>query len=66
MNTKLISETEACRYLGCSRSFLARGRMEGRREGRTPGPPYVKIGRAVRYDLADLDTWVAEHKRQIR
>ncbi|MEE9473839.1 MAG: DNA-binding protein, partial [Acidimicrobiia bacterium] len=29
--------------------FLRQSRMEGNRENRTPGPPFIKVGRAVRY-----------------
>jgi hypothetical protein len=27
------------------------------------GPPFIKVGKAVRYKLADLDTWLEEQKR---
>ena len=26
------------------------------------GPPYVKLGRRVRYDVQDVLTWVREHR----
>jgi hypothetical protein len=32
--------------------------MEGNRENRTPPPPVIKIGRAVRYLRDDLDNWL--------
>ena len=53
-----LSEKEAAQYLSMSRSFLRQGRMNGDREGRTPTPPYLKIGRSVRYRIADLDRWL--------
>lgn len=61
-----MSEEDAARYVGFSREFLRQSRMDGRRAGRTPGPPFVKIGRAVRYVRADLDMWLTEHRRVVR
>lgn len=60
---KLITEMEACRYLGVSRSFLAQGRMDGDFPNRTPTPPYYKIGRLVRYSLDDLDAWLEKYRK---
>ncbi|WP_028886763.1 helix-turn-helix transcriptional regulator [Teredinibacter turnerae] len=55
---KALTEIEAARYIGMSRSFLAQARMEGKRENRTPAPPFIKIGRSVRYLRSDLDQWL--------
>ena len=60
-----LTETESAVYVGMSRSFLAISRMEGNRDGRTPGPPYVKVGRRVLYLKADLDAWLAEHRVEV-
>lgn len=59
---RLLTETETAVYLGVSRSFLAKGRMNGRRENHMPTPPYVKVGGGIRYDIGDLDAWISEHK----
>jgi hypothetical protein len=40
-----------------STSYLEKLRVVG------GGPPFIKVGKAVRYKLADLDTWLAEQKR---
>ena len=53
-----LTEVEAASYIGMSRSFLAQARMEGQRDNRTPAPPFIKIGRAVRYLRHDLDQWL--------
>jgi hypothetical protein len=45
-----------------SRSFLRQSRMNGRRQNRTAGPPFLKIGRKVLYLVEDLDTWLLEHR----
>jgi predicted DNA-binding transcriptional regulator AlpA len=61
MNTqskKVLSEIETAEYIGMSRSFLRQSRMEGNRTNRTPAPPFVKIGRSVRYIKDDLDNWL--------
>lgn len=60
---RVLSEREACRYIGMSRSFLAQSRMEGKRDNRTPAPPFIKIGRAVRYLRDDLDRWLEQFHR---
>jgi hypothetical protein len=28
------------------------------------GPPFIKVGKAVRYKLSDLDAWLAEQKQR--
>lgn len=57
MSKLVLTEKEAAEYIGMSRSFLRQDRMNGFRVGRTKGPEYIKIGRAVRYHKNDLDTW---------
>ncbi|NVJ45537.1 MAG: helix-turn-helix domain-containing protein [Cytophagia bacterium] len=59
MNTKrALSEQEASQYIGMSRSYLRQSRMHGNRERRTPAPPFIKVGRSVRYLREDLDSWL--------
>lgn len=69
-NKRALSEIETAEYIGMSRSFLRQSRMEGNRTNRTPAPPFIKIGRAVRYLKDDLDNWLdsfyrLEHLGQI-
>jgi hypothetical protein len=59
---RAYTTAEAARYIAMSESFLRQARMDGDRENRTPGPPFLKIGRAVRYLKHDLDTWLECHK----
>jgi predicted DNA-binding transcriptional regulator AlpA len=56
------TEKEAAEHIGMSRSYLRQDRMYGPRINRTPGPPYIKIGRAVRYLTEDLDAWLQENR----
>lgn len=53
---QLISAEEAADRLGMTRNALDVLRSRG------GGPTYVKIGKAVRYDLADLARWVEAQK----
>ena len=62
---RLLTTQQTSDYLQVSESFLRQSRMEGKREGRTPGPPFVRIGRAVRYQLSDLDAWLSEHRVEV-
>ncbi|PKF78223.1 DNA-binding protein [Vibrio sp. vnigr-6D03] len=63
-NTKrAFTEQETAEYIGMSRSFLRQARMEGQRKNRTIAPPFIKIGRAVRYLKEDLDLWLESHTK---
>ena len=52
MITDIMNTIQAAEYLGLSKPTLERYRTFG------GGPRYAKIGAAVRYRKADLDTWV--------
>ena len=59
----LMTEQEVAKLIGMSRSFLRQSRMEGQRQNRTDAPPFIRIGRAIRYRSRDVKQWVDEHKR---
>jgi predicted DNA-binding transcriptional regulator AlpA len=61
---RVLSEIETSQYIGMSRSFLRQARMEGHRDSRTPAPPFIKIGRSVRYLKEDLDNWLDSFFKQ--
>ena len=63
IQSRVFSEIETAEYIGMSRSFLRQSRMDGNRENRTPAPPFIKIGRAVRYLREDLDNWLDSFMR---
>lgn len=63
---KAFTERAAAEYISMSSSFLRQSRMDGIRENRTPGPPFVKIGRAVRYLREDLDQWLQAHRQELQ
>ena len=60
---RALTEIETAVYIGMSRSFLRRARMEGNSDSRTPSPPFIKIGRSVRYIKDDLDNWLDEFSK---
>ncbi len=61
-NRVVLRSPEAALYVGMSESFMRQARIYGDLPGRTPGPPYIKVGRSVRYLVTDLETWLAEHR----
>lgn len=61
---RAVKEPEAAQYISMSPSFLRQSRMDGIREHRTPGPPFVKVGRAIRYLVEDLDAWLERYRQE--
>jgi len=53
----LLSQEEAARRLKISQRTLERQRVSG------DGPPFVKLGRCVRYRLSDLAGYVESRVR---
>jgi predicted DNA-binding transcriptional regulator AlpA len=51
----LLTEDQAARLLSVSPRTLPAWRSEDR------GPPYVRVGRSVRYVYAVLLQWIADH-----
>ena len=62
MEKKVFKEVEAADYICMSRSFLSQDRSYGTLANRTPGPKYIRIGRAIRYLKDDLDFWLDQHR----
>ena len=54
VNSPTLTSPEAANYVGMSDSWLRQSRMRGNPDA----PPYIKIGKAVRYLRADLDAWL--------
>jgi predicted DNA-binding transcriptional regulator AlpA len=53
----LLTPKEAGARFKVSLSWLAKARMEG------DGPPYIKIGRSIRYSEAALLLWMKSRQR---
>jgi predicted DNA-binding transcriptional regulator AlpA len=58
MDRNSLKDNEAAEYIGMSVSFLRQSRVNGDRRNYTSGPNYIRIGRAIRYLVADLDDWL--------
>jgi excisionase family DNA binding protein len=56
---ELLDERQAANYLTVSPGTLSVWRSTGRYN-----LPFVKVGRRVRYRLADLDAWLAARLRE--
>jgi predicted DNA-binding transcriptional regulator AlpA len=52
---RLLTPREAADFLRVSESWLAKARMAG------DGPPYIKVGRSVRYPEGALLQWMKSH-----
>jgi len=52
-----LNTIDAAKHIGKSSSWLNKTRMTGN------GPVYLKIGGGVRYEVADLDAWLAGKRR---
>ena len=55
-SSELVSDLKACEVLGLKAQTLRNWRHQRK------GPPYIKLGRAIRYDLRDLRKF-AEKRR---
>ena len=62
MTKQLLNEKEAAEYIGMSVSYLRVARVTAL-EKRSPAPKFIKIGRAVRYPVDELISFVANSHR---
>ncbi|KUO56897.1 MAG: hypothetical protein APF80_11205 [Alphaproteobacteria bacterium BRH_c36] len=58
LQRKMLRTSEAADYCGSSVSTFEKLRVFG------GGPQYVKLGRRVVYDPADLNKWLEENRRR--
>jgi predicted DNA-binding transcriptional regulator AlpA len=57
-NSPTLPSPEAAQYIGMSDAWLRKSRMN-----RDPlAPPFLQIGKSVRYLRADLDNWLASRR----
>jgi predicted DNA-binding transcriptional regulator AlpA len=55
-STSILDASGAAAFLGLSQSTLAKLRLSG------SGPVFLKLGRRVFYQLADLERWIASRR----
>ena len=62
MRKKRVLRTKrAAKYVGLSKSFLDKKRQTG------GGPPFIRLGgRAIGYDVKDLDEWLDQRRSTAR
>lgn len=53
----LVTQEQLAERWNISPSTLAKSRVSG------DGPPFLKIGRSVRYDVAEADQWLEARRR---
>lgn len=58
MTRRILRPSEAAPYVQLTVNYLAKLRITGN------GPRFIKMGRLVGYDVADLDAWLDSLKRQ--
>lgn len=56
-----LTVDKAAAYLSCSRSFLDQDRLSRLHE-----IPFARLGRHIRYDMADLDAYLERSKMHVR
>ena len=54
---KLVNEQQAAKRYGLSVFWFQKKRSTG------DGPPFIKVGSAVRYPVEETDDWFAKHLR---
>ncbi len=54
VDSPTLTSPEAAHYIGMSESWMRQSRMRGNPDA----PPYLKIGKSVRYLKPDLDTYL--------
>ena len=57
--SRTLTDRDTAIYIGMSESWLRQARMNGNLDA----PPFLKIGRAVRYLQDDLDAWLESRRR---
>lgn len=55
---RLLDRSEVEARFGISKRFLELAAVRG------DGPPMVKVGRLVRYQIEDVRTWIAERRTE--
>lgn len=61
IQSQVLCEKDTAKYIGMSRSYLRQDRVDGPHGNRTPGPPFIRIGRRILYRRLDLDKWLEDH-----
>lgn len=55
----LLTRIELAKVFGVSRSFLDHAAQRG------SGPPHIRLGRAVRYDVVAVSKWLMDQSAHV-
>ena len=66
ISRRALTEKEAAYYIGQSPHTLRKARCEGQRVNHTPTPPFIRLGRSIRYLREDLDAFLDEQAFKTR
>jgi predicted DNA-binding transcriptional regulator AlpA len=59
----MLTEKEVSEYVGISRSSLRVARLNTKsKKDKMNGPPFHKMGRAIRYLKSDVDAWIMQNR----
>jgi hypothetical protein len=58
-----LNPPQAAEYLGFSLSTLNNSRYSGLLGG-VKSPPYIKLGKSIRYQRSTLDEWLSQFQEQ--
>jgi predicted DNA-binding transcriptional regulator AlpA len=58
---QMLDTNAAANLIGARPSSLKRSRVNGELYKGVKTPPFVKMGKAVRYHRSDLDAWLKAH-----
>ena len=54
---ELWTQSQFCQFVDKSEAWAERGRVEGY------GPPFIRIGRSIRYAVPDVMDWLNRNRR---
>ena len=56
-----LNERDAAAYIGMSVQYLRQSRIRGTTKC-TSAPPFIRVGKVIRYLPADLDAWLESRR----
>ncbi|MGM0988501.1 MAG: helix-turn-helix domain-containing protein [Pseudomonadota bacterium] len=59
LGNRVLTEREAADFLGLQPATLRQSRWTGQLAG-VKAPPFIRMGRNIRYRAEDLDEWLAQ------
>ena len=57
-----LTSREAAAYTGFSEVYFRKGRANTTTGNAIPHPPYIRVGRAIRYQRTKLDIWMNQFR----